>query len=587
MSSSLASLSSVEDDGGGGAWDVMCEPPVTRNPSRLARTTSSNSFADDESSDSSFHSNATEGCRVEGTFISTEMIRVRWSKPLKPMALKGGQETRRRAGVQRSSGEMSCTVLGKAPAPGPSSDAEGILMKVEYRGTCSGVWFSGVATQVALDLSLESKGSEVHWPSPVGSGWSVTGGVGFTGHHTGGSSSTSRPSSMDFGVPGGLPSPLEMPTRPRYDSTSSSSSLLRAPLPVPNVADYSFEGSTSSLTGSGTSAHASVFSSTSATPEALPIDHKPDSPITLHLNLDALNSSQSSTPGTFDFSITGTVVVVARNSTTRARQKQALRPPDAVTDVSLLPRFTLLAAEQESTSFTLRNEVPEEAMTVEVYNPSGDVLNAQTRKTVLQPGKTTTCGDGGARIALKVISEPASTRAQQAPEALATTPVASDVPALKVTSPAPSGPKLIPSVFARVSPLMSKYRSSLAECAVRVEITVHDVDGSGWLRFSLGQGVVSKMDMVVASMGGRAVPLERLEKSLLLVDAERSHPDTRAFIGSDHGVLALDYLLPSKGPAATMVIQLPVFEHVVGKCEVSVRSVPGTRNHVLMWKQVF
>ncbi|KAJ7862375.1 hypothetical protein B0H14DRAFT_2575450 [Mycena olivaceomarginata] len=63
--------------------------------------------------------------------------------------------------VKDITGDMMCTVLGKMRDP--QHQREGIVMSVEYKGTCKGVWYSRVATMLGMDVSLEAKGSDILW----------------------------------------------------------------------------------------------------------------------------------------------------------------------------------------------------------------------------------------------------------------------------------------------------------------------------------------------------------------------------------------------------------------------------------------
>jgi hypothetical protein len=163
---------------------------------------------------------------------------VRWAAPMKTVNVPDGRNGRRRVGVREVKWEMSCVVIGKGKEK--SSELEGLLMNVMYKGTCKGVWFPGVATMLGLGVGLEAKGSDVSWVPGVEPKWTVNGRQGYTGY--------------DIGSP-----PLSLSTRPSLDSpcllglqpsglghhdsgASSMSSLLRAPLPAQNVADYSCEG---------------------------------------------------------------------------------------------------------------------------------------------------------------------------------------------------------------------------------------------------------------------------------------------------------------------------------------------------------
>ncbi|KAG9318650.1 hypothetical protein JVU11DRAFT_743 [Chiua virens] len=219
ISSSMASLSSAEEDPG--AWELASEPHVTRI---VSRSGSSADMADDESSDSSAYTDGPSGgILVQGSFPSTERLRVRWAQPTKSMANSDG---RRRVGVKEVQGDMTTAVLGKAQDP--SSDREGILMRVEYKGTCKGVWFPGVATMLGMDVGMEVKGADVVWPPGENGKWTVTGGTGYTGCDVASGpppTPISRQSSLEF------PSSMLYAPSVATRQDSSSTSLLRAPLP--------------------------------------------------------------------------------------------------------------------------------------------------------------------------------------------------------------------------------------------------------------------------------------------------------------------------------------------------------------------
>src|SRR5882762_5741848 len=404
-SQSFASLSSEED---GGSWDLTSDPHVTRSSSkRLSRNNSYNNFADDESSDSST-AGFSEGCGIQGTFPSTDRIRVRWATPPKNV---DGAETdgRRRVGVREVKGEMTCVVLGKGKHQihGP----EGIITRIEYKGTCKGVWYGGVATLLGMDVGLEAKGSDVTWVQGLEPKWLVGGGTGYTGFDTGAPpNSISRRASKES--PGIFVSPSTPDGRSssvmisRHSSSSSTASLLRAPLPTSNVGEYSFEGSTPSLSASGT------MSSIGSTPDegtrpssALSMyadsDVRPPAvPITIHINMNDLLPPAKNV---FTFNIAGTILVTPRRRSYGSGSSSSSPVDDIETDPEpiSLPRFTIFTADSESTHTMIRNEV--EGATVEVYNSAGDLRDAQTRKTVLQKGGLARCGMDGGRIALRSI----------------------------------------------------------------------------------------------------------------------------------------------------------------------------------------
>src|ERR1700733_2058269 len=121
-----------------------------------------------------------------------------------------------------------------------------------------------------MDVALEAKGSDVAWVEGLEPKWSVGGGTGYTGFDTGAppkspSRQPSKESPETFISPSTPDGRSSFVMFSRRSSTSSTASLLRSPLPATNIADYSFEGSTASLTASGTMS--SIGSLPQGTPE--------------------------------------------------------------------------------------------------------------------------------------------------------------------------------------------------------------------------------------------------------------------------------------------------------------------------------
>ena len=67
---------------------------------------------------------------------------------------------------------MNCTICGKG-IKGSMPEVEGVIMSVEYKGQCRGVWFSGVASLLGLDVSLEAKGSDISWAQGYSNQWEI------------------------------------------------------------------------------------------------------------------------------------------------------------------------------------------------------------------------------------------------------------------------------------------------------------------------------------------------------------------------------------------------------------------------------
>lgn len=485
---------------------------MTRSAShRPSRSNSYTHFADDESSDSST-AGFSDGCGIQGTFPSAERIRVRWAKPLKSIDVgdDGGGDRRRRVGVKDVKGEMMCVIRGRGKDK-ERNGLEGLIMDVEYKGTCKGVWFPGVATLLGMDVGLEAKGSDISWVEGSSKEWVVAGGVGYTGFDVGvprQAGPESRTSSLDSSTPpAGIPSSLSRPfPASRQTSTSSTSSLLRAPLPAQNVAEYSFEGSTATLASS--SQMGTVSSMSSLTPASthdsfITQPRPPGVPITLHINMNEIILPAKNV---FTFSISGTIIITARSTLPRPNGQSSNSSPahsgaeneDTDPEPIVLPRFTVLAADSESTSITVHNEIEGVAATVEVYNLTGDIdRDAQARKTVLQKGGSTKCPEDGGRVAFKSINSPHNNiRPSHAPSR-PRTPTGHGVPRIPSNSflgrmiypprPKRDGPLMIPSVVAAVTPLVRKHIGILDSYVVRVSLNAPaDID-SEWLEFGLAQ----------------------------------------------------------------------------------------------------
>ncbi|KIJ16973.1 hypothetical protein PAXINDRAFT_39161, partial [Paxillus involutus ATCC 200175] len=632
-SSSMASLSSAEEDPG--AWELASEPHVTRTTSRPSRSASYADMADDESSDSAAYTDGSSGgIIVQGTFPSTERLRVRWAQPTKTIASNG--DGRRRVGVRETKGEMTTTVLGKARDP--SSGREGTLMRVEYKGTCKGIWFPGVATMLGLDVGLESKGSDVVWAPGEETKWTITGGTGYTGFDVGPPSTTvSRQPSLEFHA--GMSSDsmlLAPPMTTRHDSSSSTSSLLRAPLPGDHLPDYSFEGSPTSLTPSGTLSSISSMPLTSegrsrASSNAVaPPSRPPAVPITIHVNM---NDIISPSKNVFTFSIAGTILIISRLRPHVANGHVA-HPGSGSDNESdpvpiVLPRFSVLAADSETTSTIIRNE--SEGATVEVYNVSGDLRDAQTRRTVLQRSGMTRSGNDGGRIALRSISRlavPQRGAVEHVADNSRFSPGPSTSNGNKTTRsplslvPGPgglmkrrrNGPLMISSVDVAVTPLMLRGVKYPNAHAVRVRLHAPCEADTDWLEFGLAQAASSltpgpsdsskrdgsqpSVDIVNVSVDGVPVRFEssafaKQERSAMISLGPSFDQEiqsdwitwVKVHVGDQGGLVIVDYVVnevDSQSPSKDLKgkakegrnfdVLIPTFALPIGRLEVTVET---------------
>ncbi|KAJ7632970.1 hypothetical protein FB45DRAFT_914031 [Roridomyces roridus] len=501
-SASQASLSSADEEGG--SWDLTSDPHVTRATSSRQSRSGNYSYgdvADDESSDSST-TGFSDGYGIQGTFPSAERIRVRWAKPIKSVT----GEARRRVGVNNVKGEMTCAVLGKMWDP--VNQRDGVVMKVTYQGTCKGTWFPGVATMLGMDVSLEAKGSDVSWvPGGNSETWQVGGSQGYTGFDVGASPKPDAPSrhdSLESNYSNGFLTAERAGISRQSSASSSTTSLLRGPLPVPNVADYSFEGpNPSSMSASQTTSMESSVGSLVSSAPSVDAKRPPGVPVTIHINMNEL-------PKVFQFSITGTVLVTPRlrvapsrsSSPAPAGNEQDIDPESVV-----IPRFTVLAADAETVSIVLRNET--DACTVEFLDSNSSHERA-TRK-VLQRREFSRCSER-ARFVVKsgVIFAPtgngdavAAPNGKLAPPSRPRTPSTSRdrVPSTSgnrgrpligmVSRPKRDGALMIPSVVADVTPIVETPEDA-SRCvpkayAVRVTLAAPVDAESDWLEFGLAK----------------------------------------------------------------------------------------------------
>ncbi|KAH8826874.1 hypothetical protein DL96DRAFT_1464868 [Flagelloscypha sp. PMI_526] len=512
---SFQSLSSQE--GESGSWDISMEPSLLRTQPRT-----SSHFADDETSDSQ-STDATayaESPGLEGTFKTTNYVRLRWAKPVRAIPPEDG---RPRAGVNKVNGEMTCEIIGKRLDT--KTGMEGVIMRIEYTATCKDIWYSGTASLLGLDGNLQAPGSDVSWDQ-VEPSWEVSGGTGFTGfshgQHRQDHFRPSRHSSLDStsSESNALGSGSAARSLSRHNSHSTSS-LLRAPLPSQNVPDYSFESSVPSLGGTVSSFGDSMPSSMAQSSVVATPD--PTSTITINLNISELISPSRPVP--FTFTLSGIICVTPKPSFKRlggrrhdssypARESDSdSMPPDQLEPITL-PRFTLQAADAEETTIIVRNEM-EDSSIVEVYNSTGDVYrDPQAKKTVLQKSGYTKCGPDGGRIVVRPVASVPTPRTPRRTTSQVHIPRSSS----QLTSPSVvkrpprEGPPVLTHVDATITPLRIPSDSSDLIKAYSVHLTLPapaNAD-SEWLEFGLSQDeeVIPSVDIFNACIDGVPVPVE-------------------------------------------------------------------------------
>lgn len=473
---------------------------------------------------------------------------------------------------------MTCTVLGTSRGKDRDT-SEGVVVRVQYEATCKGVWFPGVATLLGLDVELDAGDCDVSWVPDMESKWTVGGGTGFTGFAIGPppTPSLSRQSSVDN------PSIYVLPSSPdarglvsslpaaRHDSSSSTSSLLRGPLPAQNVADYSFENSPASTPVSSLASLALQSSPERDRRSRAPSlngrytdmdtdfddeeeSRPPKVPITIHLNMnDLLPPSKHD----FKFNISGTVLVTPRKpvlttGSHRYTSSNATRPAsdeEADPEVLILPRFRIFHSDREHISCTVRSDARD--ATLDVYNSVGDTRDAQTRKTVLQRGGHIKCGTDGARVSLRPIRRSPSPPPRGRENGLAVSRTSRTHPRtpkeMSHRDVSPSvlrqslftstlrtpvrrdGPLMIPYVKAAITPMLTAGSSESPKYAVRVNLPAPSDEDIEWLEFGLalprpqgdnGDGPPPERPKVeVASASIEGVPVRAVTKAVVKPEA--------------------------------------------------------------------
>jgi hypothetical protein len=271
-----------------------------------------------------------------------------------------------------------------------------------------------------------------------------------------------------------------------------------------------------------------------------------------------------------------------------------------------LPRFTVLAADNESVFVTVRNEV--EDASVEVFNAHGDIhKDPQSRKTVLQRNGTTRCGDEGGRIALKFLDPLHLNGNHRRPRTPSNNMAYRSNRNPFSTRAKREGPPIITSVKAVVTPLMPGEGRFPDGYAVRLSLKTPVISDSEWLEFgiSLNKNVSSssttkrsrpKVILICASIDGAPVKAE-VAKAVTKIAGNGAPFDLlngqewlfwgKVYAGGLAGAsMVIDYLVReenapvSKGkkrmPVSTMMdILLPTFFISVARFEVKIEPMPG------------
>ncbi|EJD02185.1 uncharacterized protein FOMMEDRAFT_168705 [Fomitiporia mediterranea MF3/22] len=392
ISTSFASLESDEDSTG---WDVATEPHVTRvSPLKhSSRTSAYTEFADDESSEASLTGSALENCMIQGTFTSADTIRIRWATPLRAQDYPDG---RRRVGVDEVAGNMTCTVL--------ETRADGVKMRLDYQGTCSGVWFPGVATMLGMDVGLDTQGGRLTWPPDSDGQWTIDGDPALTGFTVGMPQTTLSPQPTLELPPPDISGQLDgtIPNGPVRNPLDTSTSLLRAPLPNRRASvEYSFE---ESLNGASVpSLASSAIRSSDPESGSENIARPPATPITVHINMNELAPAKNK----LTLNISGTVLIAPGPGMHNIDDSGQTTLP--------LPLFRVFAATKENVITTIRNQC--DSASVELINSGSassghnhspranqslTLSGSRAKKTVVPSGSQAKCASPeGSEILVK------------------------------------------------------------------------------------------------------------------------------------------------------------------------------------------
>ncbi|CAG8597837.1 9594_t:CDS:1, partial [Acaulospora colombiana] len=438
-------------------WDLTSEPAVTYKPSHGSRSISYEQMADDEDSledsiDSSTSAASSHG--IQGTFPSSDRIRIRWAQPMnRNQGLGVLADGRRRVGVEDSVGSLHCTILGR-------DEHERIKMRLEYEGTCKALWFPGVATQVGLDVVLDAKGRTISWASED-ERWEISGGPGLTGYDgivPVPSQATPRASDeTESHIP-----------RPSLTSTRLSSygapSLLQTALPTNSILpDYSFE-TTPSPTVSMINSTGTPYGN-SSTSSAVVLAVAPTKPITLFLDIGDLSPPPSNE---FNFKASGTILVGPHKDSDEKDDDEEIE----------LPIFRILPAAKTRSQLLISSEMqqgievilPQEKRQLKNGMVNGIRTPPPRRKTLKR--KSTIQADDG--VCIIIPTQPLSP--EQSPAARLRTTPRTPQRALSlrtqrtprtpgstlISSPVVGGPHSIPWVRASVTLLPPSNRHSHA-----------------------------------------------------------------------------------------------------------------------------
>ena len=480
---SFTSTSSEDDTPG---WDFLTDPPVSRKFDKSARRTPYRQSADDEQSDTPSIPSTPGTELIQGAYQSTDVLHVRWSPPLgKRSAAQKTEDGMRRVNVERTIGKMNTEVL--------SRDRHTITLGIKYNGVCTGLWHSGVATILGMDIALDVKGRRVSWIEDSTTGWALSGNDAFGGLYSDASTSApgslSRKSSFDSGSSTFLPTlASKSPVTPQRGSAS----LLRAPLPNENAPDYSFETSPNASPAPLGSSSNQPAAAVSQEIRISKPDIPPGKPLALIVNLLKLLPPAKNE---LSFSIQGIVLIDIEEE-----------------DFVPLPTFHVLGSDHEKVDNVVSSHT-----TDTIVQLGSQVAN--TPRRTLRVGEEVRCEDG-VGLVLRPWESPAGPSPSPSASNTPVRPVTSSrnpelphqTPTIATTKPPRSKQSSrLPCVSTSVTPLVNSLQHT--HC-VRMDIPVYSLDGDT-IEFGLALPqqsallrTVPVVDILYATYAGRLVPVE-------------------------------------------------------------------------------
>ncbi|KAF8517510.1 hypothetical protein BU17DRAFT_49629 [Hysterangium stoloniferum] len=518
---SLVDSASSGDDSPG--WDFLTDPPVSRKIDKSSRRPTYNQVVDDEQSDaiSAPSTPATEV--IQGAFQSTDFLHIRWAPPLgRKSGAPKAEDGMRRVSVQSTQGRMKCHILAR--------DKQSVCMGIIYEGTCTGLWHPGVATILGMDAALDVKGRRVTWSEEDVSGWAVTGEEGFGGLYSEAPPPVSRKTSLESNF-----SSTWLPTLtsdPVITSARGSASLLRAPLPVQNTPEYSFEASPN---GTGTPSTPANIPSLSVVEDVKMSrgDAAPGKVVTLKINLVKLLPPAKNE---LNFMIRGVIIVDVEQE-----------------DFLFLPEFRVLGSHPQDIKTWVSSRTKDAAF----Y--TGE-QSAQAPKRRLRAGEEVRCED-----AVGLFVGPYNATASPPSPAItpiAITPSLRKIPSRNLarrrrksnaeatseeTEASPQLPTLqqLPCVLNTVTPLLEA--GGRAHC-VRVNIPMYSLDadtiqfGLAVASSSVAERSRTTIDVLYASYAGRQVYVEVVARdSPLPPNSPTTSVEDSRIVGEIHSLLVVHF----------------------------------------------